>query len=140
MGAAPDAVPMPTSGDPTKDSCDLFNKAVNYAAINYEDFADYSAGSGNFVDYSSPTVDNANVAGRIALRQAAAASLAAATIPGASPAVTVPMQAWSLSAAKLVLVMSVRGGGDTLNSTATDLNRTAKEAQMACAQAQAPQS
>lgn len=139
QGPAPDAATMSTSGDPTRDACDLFNKSVNYAAINYEDFADYSAGSGNFVDYGSPTVSNANVAGRTALRQAAAASLAAATIPGASPAVTAPMQAWSLSAAKLVLVMSVRGGGDSLNSTAADLNRTAKEAQMACATAQMPQ-
>jgi hypothetical protein len=138
QGAAPDAVPMPTSGDPTKDACDLFNKAVNYAAINYEDFADYSAGSGNYVNYTDQTVDNANLAGRTALRQAAGAALNASGIPGAAPEATAPMRAWSLSAAKLVLVMGVRGGGDTLNSTATDLNKTAKEAQMVCATAQAP--
>jgi hypothetical protein len=46
------------------------------------------------------------------------------------------MRSWSLSAAKLVLVMGVRGGGDTLNSTATDMNTTAHQAQMACATAQ----
>ena len=137
QGAAPDAAPMQSSGDPTKDSCDLFNKAVNYAAINYEDFADYSAGSGNYVNYADQTVVNANVAGRTALRQAAAAALNASGIPGAPPEVTTPMRSWSLSAAKLVVVMGVRGGGDTLNSTATDLNRDAHDAQMACATAQA---
>lgn len=137
QGAAPDAAPLQSSGDPTKDACDLFNKAVNYAAVNYEDFADYSAGSGNYVNYEDQTVGNANVAGRTALRQAAAAALNASGIPGAPPEVTAPMRSWSLSAAKLVLVMGVRGGGDTLNSTATDLNTDAKEAQMACATAQA---
>lgn len=136
QGVAPDTVPMQTSGDPTRDACDLFNKAVNYAAINYEDFADYSAGSGNYVNYQDQTVDNANAAGRTALRQAAAAALNASGIPGAAPEATAPMRSWSLSAAKLVLVMGVRGGGDTLNSAATDLNKTAKEAQMACATAQ----
>ena len=128
---------MQSSGDPTKDACGLFNKAVNYAAINYEDFADYSAGSGNYVNYADQTVVNANLAGRTALRQAVAASLAAATTPGVPPEVTAPMQAWSMSAAKLVLVMGVRGGGDTLNSTATDLNQSAHDAQMACAAAAA---
>jgi len=134
-GASAGPLAAPSSGDPTKDACGLFNKAVNYAAINYEDFADYSAGSGNYVNYGDPTVDNANVAGRTALKQAAAASLAAATTPGVPPEVTAPMQAWSMKAAKLVLVMGVRGGGDTLNSTATDLNKSAHDAQMACAAA-----
>lgn len=127
---------MQSSGDPTKDACDLFNKAVNYAAINYEDFADFGAGSGNYVNYADQTVDNANVAGRTALRQAAGAALNASGIPGAAPETTAPMRNWSLSAAKLVLVMGVRGGGDTLNSTATELNTSAREAQMACALAQ----
>jgi hypothetical protein len=136
QGVDPQTAQMPSSGDPTKDACDLFNKASNYAAINYEDFADYSAGSGNYVNYQDQTVDNANAAGRTALRQAAAAALSASGIPGAAPEVTAPMRSWSLSAAKLVLIMGVRGGGDTLNSTANDLNRQAKEAQMACATAQ----
>jgi hypothetical protein len=139
QGEDPSTAQPQSSGDPTKDACSLFNKAVNYAAVNYEDFADYSAGGGNYVDYSSSTVNNANVAGRTALRQAASASLAASTIPGASPEVTAPMQAWSLSAAKMVLVMGVRGGGDTLNSTATDMNKQAHDAQIACATAQMSQ-
>ncbi len=128
---------MQSSGDPTKDACDLFNKAVNYAAINYEDFADFSAGGGNYVNYDDQTVGNANMAGRTALKQAAGAALNASGIPGVPPEVTTPMRSWSFSAAKLVLVMGVRGGGDTLNSTATDLNQTAHEAQIACATAQA---
>lgn len=136
QGVDPQTAQMPSSGDPTKDACDLFNKASNYAAINYEDFADYSAGSGNYVNYQDQTVENANTAGRTALRQAAAAALSASGVPGAAPEVTAPMRNWSLSAAKLVLIMGVRGGGDTLNSTANDLNRQAKEAQMACATAQ----
>jgi hypothetical protein len=136
QGTDPAGTPMQSSGDPTKDACDLFNKAVNYAAINYEDFADYSAGSGNYVDYGSTTVDNANTAGRTALKEAAAASLNASGIPGAAPEVTGPMRTWSFHAAKLALVMGIRGGGDTLNSTATDLNANAHEAQMACAIAQ----
>ena len=127
---------MQSSGDPTKDACDLFNKAVNYAAINYEDFADYSAGSGNYVNYTDQTVDNANMAGRTALKQAAAAALNASTIPGRAAGGTRPMRSWSLSAAKLVVVMGVRGGGDTLNSTATDLKRDAHDAQMGCATSQ----
>lgn len=137
QGAAPNAAPVQSSGSPTRDSCDLFNKAVNYAAINYEDFADYSAGSGNFVNYDDQTVVNANTAGRTALKQAAAAALSASAVPGVAPEITTPMRTWSFNAAKLVLVMGVRGGGDTLNSTATDLNAAAHEAQIACATAQA---
>jgi hypothetical protein len=136
QGTDPGASPLLNSGDPTRDACDLFNKAVNYAAINYEDFADYSAGSGNYVNYADQTVDNANLAGRTALKQAAGAALNASGIPGAAPEATAPMRTWSLNAAKLVLVMGVRGGGDTLNSTATDMNTSAHQAQMACATAQ----
>ena len=136
QGTDPGASPLLNSGDPTKDACDLFNRAVNYAAINYEDFADFSAGSGNYVNYADETVTNANIAGRTALKQAAGAALNASGIPGAAPEATAPMRSWSLSAAKMVLVMGVRGGGDTLNSTATDMNQTAHEAQVACAVAQ----
>jgi hypothetical protein len=136
QGADPGASPLQSSGDPTKDACDLFNKAVNYAAINYEDFADFSAGSGNYVNYDDQTVGNANVAGRTALRQAAATALNASGVPGVPPEVSAPMRSWSLNAAKLVLVMGIRGGGDTLNTTATDMNTNAHDAQMACAIAQ----
>ena len=115
QGTDPGASPLLNSGDPTKDACDLFNRAVNYA---------------------DETVTNANIAGRTALKQAAGAALNASGIPGAAPEATAPMRSWSLSAAKMVLVMGVRGGGDTLNSTATDMNQTAHEAQVACAVAQ----
>ncbi|RDH79398.1 hypothetical protein DVS77_06605 [Mycolicibacterium moriokaense] len=133
--AAPPAVAPQSTGDPVSDACHAFNLAVNYAAINYEDFADFSAGDGNYVDYADPTVGNANLAGRTALRQAAGTALSASGIPGVPPDISAPMRAWSLSAAKLVVVMGVRGGGNTLNSTATDLNTQAHDAQMACAAA-----
>ena len=133
--AAPAPLAAPPSGDATTDACTLFNKAVNYASINYEDFADFSAGDGNYVDYGDPTVQNANVAGRTALRQAAAAALSASGVPGLPGDIAAPMQSWSLNAAKLVLIMGVRGGGDSLNSTASKLNTDARNAQMACAAA-----
>lgn len=134
-GGPPPEVAPQSSGDPASDACHAFNLAVNYAAMNYEDFADYSAGDGNYVDYANPSVDNANLAGRTALRQAAGTALSASAIPGVPPDIAAPMRAWSMSAAKLVLVMGVRGGGNTLNSTATDLNTQAHAAQMACASA-----
>lgn len=133
--AEPPAEPLaaPTTGDAATDACALFNKAVNYASINYEDFADFSAGEGNYVDYGDPTVQNANLVGRTALRQAAAATLSASGVPGLPLDIASPMQSWSLNAAKLVLIMGVRGGGDSLNATATKLNTDARNAQMACA-------
>jgi hypothetical protein len=38
-----------------------------------------------------------------------------------------------MRSAKLLLLMGIRGGGDSLNSTAGDMNTDAKNAQMACA-------
>ena len=43
--------------------------------------------------------------------------------------------AGSLNAARLVLTMGLRGGGNALNSAATDLNQDARDVQMACATA-----
>ena len=43
-----------------------------------------------------------------------------------------------MRATKLVLLMGLRGGGDSLNSTATDLNNDARNVQMACALAGTP--
>jgi hypothetical protein len=45
------------------------------------------------------------------------------------------MQSWSMNALKLLLIMGVHGGGDTLNSAATDLNTDSHNVQMACAAA-----
>jgi hypothetical protein len=117
------------------DACKQFNTAVGYAATNYEDFAYATAGGGNLVNYNDPEVRDSNVVGRTALREAAAVALNASTTPGLPPEISAPMQSWSMNAARLVLVMGVRGGGDALNSTATDLNTDAHNAQMACAAA-----
>lgn len=115
------------------EACKEFSAAMNYAAQNYEDFAYATAGSGNAVNYGDPEVQTSNIVGRTALRQAVETSLTASATPGLPPDVSAPMQSWSLNAAKLLLVMGVQGGGDTLNSTANDLNTDAHNAQLACA-------
>ena len=117
------------------DACKQFSAAMNYAATNYEDFAYATAGQGNVVNYGDPTVSNSNIVGRTALREAAAAALKASTTPGLQPELSGPMQLWSLNAAKLLLTMGVGGGGDALNTAATDLNTESHDVQMACAAA-----
>jgi hypothetical protein len=127
---------IPDGADPaTAAACSQFKAAMGYAATNYEDFAYDTAGSGDYVDYNNPSVAWDNQPARTALRQAAAAALTASTTPGLGPDISAPMQSWSLNATKLLLVMGLRGGGDTLNSTATDMNTDAHNAQMACAAA-----
>ena len=130
------AAPASNSPDPAAaDACKQFAAALNFASANYEDFAYDSAGGGDVVNYENPTVANDNVVGRTALRQAAGAAMTASTTPGLQPDISAPMQAWSLQATKLLVVMGLRGGGDTLNSTATEMNTDARNAQRACAQA-----
>ncbi|MGY4712523.1 hypothetical protein ACXDF8_23685 [Mycolicibacterium sp. CBM1] len=115
------------------DACKQFGAALDFAATHYEDFAYATAGSGNNVNYQDPSVVDSNVLGRTALREAAAAGLAAASTPGLPGDVAAPMRSWSLHATKLLVIMGVRGGGDSLNSTADDMNTDANNAQMACA-------
>jgi hypothetical protein len=115
------------------DSCKAFSVALNYAASNYEDFAYNTAGGGNSVNYADGSVVSANAVGRTALREAASMSMSAASAPGLPPDISAPMRSWSLRAAKLVIVMGLHGGGETLNNTATDMNADAREVQMACA-------
>lgn len=126
------------AGDPVQAACKQFNAAVTVAATNYEDFAYATAGNGNVVNYDDPTVEQSNVVGRSALRVAAGAALDASRTPGLPPEVADPMQDYSLHATKLLVVMGLRGGGDRLNSSATQLNSDATDAQMACALALAP--
>ncbi len=121
------------SGGAVAGACRQFGAALNLAAQNYEDFAYATAGNGNVVNYDDPTVWRSNVIGRTALREAAAAALQASHTPGLPPEVSDPMQTWSLHATKLLLVMGLRGGGDSLNTSATQLNSDAHAAQMACA-------
>ena len=127
---APESAP---DGNPVSAACTQFGAALNLAALNYEDFAYATAGNGNSVNYADPTVLRSNVVGRTALREAAAVALSASRTPGLPPEVSDPMQAWSLHATKLVLVMGLHGGGDSLNSAASQLNTDASSAQMACA-------
>jgi hypothetical protein len=119
----------------TADTCKQFSTVMTYAASGYEEFAYASAGQGNYVDYNNPFVANYNTAGRSALKEAAAAGLQLAGTPGLPPDVQSSMQAWSVDAAKLLVVMGLRGGGDSLNNAATDLNNETHNVQMACAQA-----
>jgi hypothetical protein len=123
----------PDQGAGVVAACNQFGAAINYAATNYEDFAYNSAGGGNLVNYQDPTVANSNVLGRTALREAAAAAMSASNFPGVPPEVSAPMRSWSLHATKLVLIMGLRGGGDSLNNSANDMNTNAHDAQLACA-------
>lgn len=117
------------------EACKQFSAAMNSAAANYEDFAYATAGSGDVVNYADPTVQDSNVVGRTALREAAALALSASGTPGLQPEIAAPMQSWSMNAAKLLLIMGLRGGGDALNSAANDLNTDAHNVQLACAAA-----
>jgi hypothetical protein len=123
------------SDSPAKDACKQFSAAMNYAASNYEEFAYASAGQGNSVDYNNPFVSSYNTTGRTALREAAAVALQASTTPGLQPDISAPMQSWAASATKMIFVMGLRGGGDSLNNTANDMNTDAHNVQMACAAA-----
>lgn len=137
--SAPKALDDPTrTGDPLTDACKLFDAALSVAAANYEDFAYATAGNGNYVNYQDAEVGRTNVIGRTALRQSAAAALSASRTPGLPPEVSDPMRSWSLRATKLLLVMGLRGGGDSLNNTVTDMNTDADNAQLACVQARTP--
>ena len=123
----------PDTHDAVSTACRQFGAALDLAATNYEDFAYATAGSGNAVNYADPQVVQSNLLGRTALREAAGTALDAAGTPGLPGDVADPMRAWSLHATKLVLIMGLRGGGDSLNNAATDLNTDANNVQMACA-------
>ena len=120
-------------GVPAATACEQFASALNFASVNYEDFAYSIAGDGANVDYANPSVASNNVAGRTALRQAAGVALDASGTPGLQPEIADPMRAWSMNATRLLLIMGLHGSGDALNSAATDLNNNAHDAQMACA-------
>jgi hypothetical protein len=130
------SVPMATGApDAVVTACKAYSVALNYASSNYEDFAYNTAGNGNSVNYNDDSVMSANATGRTALRQAASMGLQASQTPDLPSDIADPMRDWSLRAAKLVLVMGLHGGGDTLNNTATDMNANAHDVQLACAKA-----
>jgi hypothetical protein len=125
----------PDADSAALDACKQFGAAMNYAAANYEDFAYATAGNGNAVNYGDPSIDNSNVVGRTALREASSVAMSAAGTPGLSPDIAGPMQSWSMNAMKLIVMMGVHAGGDALNGAATDLNTDSRKVQMACAAA-----
>ncbi|MDT5258527.1 MAG: hypothetical protein QOD10_3607 [Mycobacterium sp.] len=116
-------------------ACKQFSTAMNYAAIHYEDFADSIAGNGAYVNYGDPNIDDNNVRGRTALRQAASVAMDAASTPGLSPDIATPMRSWSMNAAKLLVMMGVRANGDAIDAAATDVNSDSRTVQFACAAA-----
>jgi hypothetical protein len=112
-------------------ACGTFAQVLDASSNYYGEFADSFEGS----DYSDPAVDSSNGTGRTALRQSAAVAMQAAQTPGLDPAISDPMRVWSLGATKLLLKMGLRISGDSLNSTATEMNNQAEKAQIACAAA-----
>ncbi|GJF08507.1 hypothetical protein NGTWS0302_21470 [Mycolicibacterium cyprinidarum] len=132
-GAADALLVAAQAGNSVAQACERFDEAITIAALNYEDFAYATAGTGDYVDYSDPEVKRSNVLGRTALRGAAAAALDASRTPGLPPNVSDPMQSWSVHATKLLFIMGLHRGGDALNETATQLNVDAHNAQMGCA-------
>ena len=129
------ATPGSDNADPAAvAACSQFAQVLDSTATYYGDFAD-SLEAFAAVDYSDPAVENSNVLGRTALRQGAGVAMAAANTPGLTPAVADPMRQWSVDATKLLIKMGLRGGRDTLNTTADELNNDAIAAQQACAAA-----
>jgi hypothetical protein len=112
-------------------ACGQFAEVLDGSATYYGDFADAFEGS----DYADPAVSSSNEVGRTALRQSAAVSMQAAQTPGLDPAIADPMRIWSLGATKLLVKMGLRIPGESLNSTATEMNNQALKVQEACAAA-----
>jgi hypothetical protein len=127
-----DAAPMSDgAATPAVAACGNFAQALDGAATYYGDFSDSFEGS----NYSDPAVQSSNEVGRTALRQAASVAMDAANTPGLDPAIGQPMRAWSADATKLLIKMAVHIPGDSLNTTATEMNTDATNAQQACAAA-----
>ena len=133
------AGPVQVAAGPTSDNatpaalqaCGQFAQVLEGSATYYGDFADSFEGS----SYSDPAVSDSNEVGRTALRQSAAAAMQAAQAPGLDPSIADPMRIWSLGATKLLVKMGLRIPGDSLNSTATEMNNQAEKVQEACAAA-----
>jgi hypothetical protein len=125
VGTSADADPAAVT------ACAAFAEVLDGSSTYYGDFADTLEGSG----YADPAVSDSNVVGRTALRQAAGVAMTAANTPGVQPAISDPMRTWSVDATKLLVKMGLRIPGDSLNTTATEMNDDATKAQEACAAA-----
>lgn len=115
-------------------ACGQFAEVLDATAVYYGDFADALETYAQ-PDYQDPAVSTSNVTGRTALRQGAGVTMSAANTPGLAPEIANPMRAWSWGATKLLVKMGLRGGGDSLNATANQMNDDALGVQEACAAA-----
>jgi hypothetical protein len=121
--------PSDSSTEPAVAACGTFAQVLDGSSNYYGDFADSFEGS----DYSDPAVDSSNAVGRTALRESASIAMQAAQTPGLDPSIANPMRVWSLGATKLLVMMGLRIPGDSLNSTANEMNNQAEQVQLACA-------
>lgn len=134
--ADPEAVglsPVGDTGNPVHDACEQFFQAGNLAATTYEDFADASEGASNTVNYGDPEVQRTALISRAALRTAAGAALDAANTPGLPPEVADPMRSWSMHATKLIFVVGLHAGRETMNNAVNQVNIDYGNARQACA-------
>jgi hypothetical protein len=125
------ADPSDNATQPAVLACGTFAQLLDDSSSYYGDFADSFEGS----DYADPAVDSSNATGRTALREAAAEGMQVAGTPGLDPSIADPMRMWSLGASKLLVKMGLRIPGDSLNSTANEMNNQAELVQQACAAA-----
>jgi len=123
--------PSDNASAPAVSACQTFGQVLDDSSNYYGDFADQFETS----NYTDPAVDTSNAMGRTGLRQDAATALQTADTPGLDPSIADPMRIWSLGATKLLLEMGLRIPGDSLNSTATQMNAQAIGVQKACAAA-----
>jgi hypothetical protein len=126
------AAPTSDNADPAAlAACAQFAQVLEGSSVYYGDFADSFEAS----SYADPAVSSSNLVGRTALREGAALAMSAANTPGLQPDIANPMRTWSLGATKLLVKMGLRIPGESLNSTATEMNNQATNVQMACATA-----
>jgi hypothetical protein len=116
---------------PAVTACGNFAEALDGASTYYGEFADSFEGT----SYQDPAVQSSNEVGRTALRQAAGVGMDAANTAGLDPAIGDPMRSWSVDATKLLVKMGLHISGESLNTTATEMNTDATNAQQACAAA-----
>jgi hypothetical protein len=129
------AGPTADNADPAAvTACSQFADALDASSTYYGDFADALETYAQ-PDYQDPATVSSNTVGRTALRQSAGEAMDAANTPGLGPDIADPMRSWSFGATKLLIKMGLRGGGESLNSTANDMNSDATKAQEACAAA-----
>jgi hypothetical protein len=123
--------PSDNATEPAVAACGAFSQVLDGSSNYYGEFADSFEGS----DYADPAVDSSNAVGRTALREAASTAMQASALPGLDPSIANPMRIWSLGASKLLVKMGLRIPGDSLNSTANEMNNQAEQVQLACAAA-----